>query len=275
MRRNYGQSIIITFFNVFLSTKATPKQNVKISPSFPHTHIQHAHKQISLYFVSLHIHICYLNVLLCIGLFLFSVFLLLLKFFWIFSSTNSSFQLCFFLQKFISFLALCLHINFVVGIVVANIQVSLFYCVCILQFVFVHNKWCTAVYCEWLNTIFYIALVVPFTHILAIITNFYLPLINLCSIYFWIVFPLSWRRRGLLKAVFIFVGKIIWPNLFVYLQMVNDTQSCSFVRTPLAYVVGHVVVVLCSMFALGYLLCSSALFLHFFIYCFSLLRCVL
>lgn len=185
------------------------------------------------------------------------------------------FNSVFFLQKLISFLALCLHINFVVGIVVANIQVSLFYCVCILQFVFVHNKWCTAVYCEWLNTIFYIALVVPFTHILAIITNFYLPLINLCSIYFWIVFPLSWRRRGLLKAVFIFVGKIIWPNLFVYLQMVNDTQSCSFVRTPLAYVVGHVVVVLCSMFALGYLLCSSALFLHFFIYCFSLLRCVL
>lgn len=147
MRRNYGQSIIITFFNVFLSTKATPKQNVKISPSFP-TYTYNTHKQISLYFVSLHIHICYLNVLLCIGLFLFSVFFTFTEILLNFQFHEFVFSTLFFLQKFISFLALCLHINFVVGIVVANIQVSLFYCVCILQFVFVHNKWCTAVYCE-------------------------------------------------------------------------------------------------------------------------------
>lgn len=64
----------------------------------PHTHTTRTQTNLTL-FVSLHIHICYLNVLLCIGLFLFSVFLLLLKFFWIFSSTNSSFQLCFFFCK--------------------------------------------------------------------------------------------------------------------------------------------------------------------------------
>lgn len=57
MRRNYGQSIIITFFNVFLSTKATPKQNVKISPSFPTTHTTRTQTNLTLFRLSSYPHL--------------------------------------------------------------------------------------------------------------------------------------------------------------------------------------------------------------------------